>query len=482
MFLKTWFLLALLSAVHAIWPAPQKLTTGDKVLFIDQTLAVTYNGGHVRWSSSPPDASSYDPIRDTEIDFHEQLPYTYGYLPTEGSSFNSKDIVQSAISRTFNAIFRENFVPWKLRPRNSDFEPDVYTAKTYLRALEITQTHPDTHNTFKPKPGDVDESYTLRLSDDGTVKIIAKSSTGIIRALESFVQLFYQHSTGTFWYTTLAPVYIEDAPKFSHRGVMLDVARCFLDVKDVKRTIDAMSWNKLNKLHIHATDSQSWPLDIPALPELAAKGAYRKGLSYSPKDLAEIQQYAVYRGVQVIVEIDMPGHIGSVSHAYPELIVAYNEQPYHWWCLEPPCGALKLNSPAVDRFLDTLFEDLLPRLRGYSSYFHMGGDELNRNDSMLDEGVRSNDTEVLQPLLQRFIDKTHARIRKGGLIPIVWEEILLDWEIKLGKDVVIHSWLGGDSLQRLTEAGHQVIDSNYHYWVSWFTFQTFDDVCGTFQS
>ncbi|KAK1452337.1 glycosyl hydrolase family 20 [Colletotrichum melonis] len=451
-----------------IWPAPKKLSTGKSVLFISQTLEITYNGGSVRWRpSSASTSTSHDETQDTENFFNVQLPYTYGYNPASGSTFNSKDIVQGGVSRAMAAIFQQNFVPWKFHPKNSDFEPDVYAAdKKAVKSLQITQTGEDKPSTFKPVAGDVDESYALNITEDGSATLTAKSSTGILRGLETFVQLFHQHTSGTSWYTTLAPVSIEDSPEYSHRGIMIDTARNFFPVQDVLRVIDAMSWNKLNRLHIHITDSQSWPLDIPAMPDLAAKGAYRKGLSYSPEDLAKIQEYAVHRGIEPVIEIDMPGHIGSVSFAYPELIVAYNEKPYTWWCVEPPCGAFKMNDTRVDEFLDKLFDDLLPRVGPYTAYFHTGGDELNKNDSMLDEGIRSNSSEVLQPLLQKFMDKNHARIRKHGLIPLVWEEMPLEWNITLGDDVVIQSWLGGDSVKKLTSKGHKVIDSNYNYWYS----------------
>ncbi|WYZ34953.1 hypothetical protein EsH8_I_001229 [Colletotrichum jinshuiense] len=429
-----------LSQVNAgIWPAPKKLSAGKSVLFISQTLEITYNGG--------------------------SLPYTYGYSPAPGSTFNSKDIVQGGVSRAMGAIFQQNFVPWKFHEKNSQFEPDVYAAdKKSVKSLQITQTGEDKPGTFKPVAGEVDESYALNITEDGSATIVAKSSIGVLRGLETFVQLFYQHTTGTSWYTPLAPIAIEDEPVYPHRGILIDVARNFYPVEDVLRVIDAMSWNKLNRIHIHITDSQSWPLDIPAMPDLSAKGAYRKGLSYTPEDLAKIQEYAVHRGIEPIIEIDMPGHIGSVSFAYPELIVAYNEQPYYWWCVEPPCGAFKMNDSRVDEFLDKLFDDLLPRVNPYAAYFHTGGDELYKNDSMLDEGIRSNSSEVLQPLLQKFMDKNHARIRKHGLAPFVWEEMPLEWNITLGDDVVIQSWLGGSSVKTLTSAGHKVIDSNYNYW------------------
>ncbi|AEO53435.1 glycoside hydrolase family 20 protein [Thermothelomyces thermophilus ATCC 42464] len=428
-------LLAALQPVAAIWPAPQSLTTGSSVLYLNQNIKVTYNG--------------------------ESIPYTYGYVSRE---LTSKEVVQAGISRTLAGIFESKFVPWKLHKRGSKWEPDLSQGQQWIKTLEIVQKGKDEPSTFKPLAGQVDESYNLTVSAKGEAKLAAVSSIGVLRGLETFSQLFYQHSAGTFWYTPFAPVSVQDAPKFPHRGVLIDTARNFLPVADILRTIDAMAWSKLNRLHVHVTDSQSWPLVIPSLPEVSEKGAYHPSQTYSPEDVEKIQTYGAERGVEVYFEIDMPGHIGVVSLSHPELIVAYNLQPYQWWCQEPPCGAFKLNNTAVDAFLDKLFDDLLPRLAPYSAYFHTGGDELNRNDSMLDEGIRSNDTEVLRPLLQKFIDKQHARVRAAGLTPITWEEIPLEWEVDMAKDTVVQSWLGGDAVKTLTSKGYQVIDSNYNFW------------------
>ncbi|KAK3300299.1 glycoside hydrolase superfamily [Chaetomium fimeti] len=449
-----------LQPVAAIWPAPQSLTKGSSVLYLHQNIKVTYNGESVCWSSSPHHVCLDDGV-DTKQFLYQQLPYTYGYVP---SKVTSKEVVQAGLSRTLAGIFDSKFVPWRLHKPGSEWEPDLSQGQNWLETLEIVQTSEDEPSAFKPLAGEVDESYNLTVSAEGAVKLTTVSSIGVLRGLETFSQLFYQHSTGTSWYTPYAPVSVQDAPKFRHRGVMMDTARYFFPVSDILRTIDAMSWNKMNRLHVHVTDSQSWPLEIPSLPEVSEKGAYHPSQTYSPEDIEHIQTYGAVRGVEVYFEIDMPGHIGVVSLSHPELIVAYNELPYHWWCAEPPCGAFKLNNTAVDDFLETLFDDLLPRLAPHSAYFHTGGDELNKNDSMLDEGIRSNSSEVLQPLLQKFVDTQHAHVRKAGLTPIAWEEIPLEWNITMPLDTVIQTWLGGDSVKKVTGLGHQVIDSNYNFW------------------
>lgn len=462
--------LATISPVSAVWPTPQSYSKGSSVLYLHQNIEITYNGAF--------------------------LPYTYGYT---AQGLSSKEIVQAAISRALGSIFDDKFVPWMLKRRGelAKFEPDVYKGQKWLKTLQIVQTAEDKSSAFKPLAGEVDESYNLTLSTEGEVKLTAVSAVGILRGLETFTQLFYQHSTGTFWYTPFAPVAIQDSPRFPHRGILFDTARHWFSIADIKRTIDAMAFSKLNRLHVHVTDSQSWPLVVPALPELSEKGAYSPAQTYSPADIEGLQRYGAVRGVQVYLEIDMPGHIGVVAESHPELIVAYDAQPYYWWCAQPPCGAFKLNNTAVDSFLEKLFDDVLPRVAPYSAYFHTGGDELNANDSMLDEGIRSNDTEVLQPLLQKFIDAQHARVRKYGLTPMIWEEIPLHWNVTIGKDTVVQAWLGADSVKTLTGMGHKVIDSNYNFWYldcgrgQWLTFENgeawdeffpFNDWCGPTKS
>jgi hexosaminidase len=371
--------------------------------------------------------------------------------------------VDYAIKQAHDTIFNKGFVPWKFRPRGWK-EPELDEATSVSSVnLELLQADPE--NVGKPLAGSVDESYTLSLTEEGQTTITANSSVGLARGLNTFTQLFYKHSQGGA-YTLLAPVEIYDAPKFEHRGINLDVARNWIPIEDIKRTIDAVAYTKMNRFHLHATDAQSWPLEIPSLPELAAKGAYGPDLIYTVDDFNEIQRHAAIQGVEMITEIDMPGHTSSVHYSNPDLIAAFNAQPdWDTYCAEPPCGSLKLNSSRVDDFLDTLMGDLLPRIYPYSTYFHTGGDEVNKNTYNLDDTVRSNDSAVLQPLMQEFIDRNHDQVRSLGLTPIVWEEMLLDWNLTLGKDVIVQSWQSDEAVAKIVEAGYKALVGNYNYWV-----------------
>ena len=457
------FLLFACSANHvlAIWPAPQSITSGGSVLWIAPSVHVTYNGGSV-WPSSFP----YDFYSGTEEVLGGQMQRPY--VASSGDSFSSQAIVDGAVSRALQTLFTQNIIPWKLVARNelAEFEPAANSQKTYITSLAITQTGTDNSTTFKPLAGQVDESYSLNVGTDGTANITAVSSTGLLHGLQTFIQLFYQHSTGAGMYTNLAPISITDAPKFPHRGLNLDVSRNWYPVTDILRTIDALSWNKFNVLHIHMTDSQSWPMDIPALPLLSQKGAYQTGLSYSPSDIQLIQTYAIQRGINVVIEFDMPGHTTSIGLAYPNLIAAFEAKPWDTYCAEPPCGTLQLNNPDVDTFLETLFSDVLPRVQKYTAYFHTGGDEVNAQAYTLDPTVKSNDAKIIAGYIQKLVDRNHARVRAAGLAPIVWEEMLLNWNLTLGGDVVVQSWLSDDSVAAIVKQGHKALAGNYNFWVS----------------
>lgn len=459
MWFLIYYLLFLSCEVLAIWPQPVSFEKGNSTLWISEGLKVTYNG------------ASCSNVRGVSFlgypGFHtEQVSHGQSSLSSSATNFDSHSLVEAAVSRTLDTLFKQNFVPWKLLPRNSNFEPeDCDCDKPRIESLAIIQTGKDDSSTFKPLAGQVDESYNLTITTSGQATINAVSYIGVLHALETFTQLFYQHSEKGI-YTNTAPVTITDSPKFQHRGLNMDVSRNWFPVKDILRTIDAISWNKFNRLHLHMTDSQSWPMDVPAIPELSKKGAYQKGLSYSPKDIQRIQTYGIARGVEVFIEFDMPGHTTSIAYSHPELIAVYDMQPYDGYCNEPPCGTLKLNSSAVYNFLDKLFADVLPRVSPYSSYFHTGGDEVNIQDYLFDETVKSNDTKVLQPLIQKLVDHTHGLIRKAGLSPIVWEEMALVWNLTLGEDVVVQTWQGGNAIANITANGHKVIAGDYNFWAS----------------
>lgn len=311
-----------------------------------------------------------------------------------------------------------------------------------------------------------DESYGIEISEDGEAVITSSTPIGTLRGLQTFQQLFYAHSSKKGTYTPYAPVSITDSPKWAHRGLNLDIARNPIQPKDVKRVIDVLSTAKMSRLHIHATDSQAWPLEIPSMPELAKKGAYHPALIWSASDLEDVQLHGLERGVSVFVEIDMPGHTGSIAHAFPDLITAFNEKDWSTYALEPPSGQLKLDSPEVNDFLDELMADLLPRVSPFTPFFHTGGDELNLNAHKLDETVRSNDTAVISPLVRKLVSRVHRHLIDNNLTPIVFEEMLTDHNLTspAGEDIIIQVWQESKTLKEVLSRGHKALFGDYHQW------------------
>lgn len=175
----------------------------------------------------------------------------------------------------------------------SNFEPTVDSGSTYIRSIRLQQNSSDPDDIAKPKVGSVDESYTLSVTSAGDVTITAHSSIGLLYGLTTFTQLFYLHSNGDV-YTPMAPVDISDKPKFGWRGLNVDSSRTFKPMADMYAMIDALSFNKMNRLHWHVTDAQAWPLEIPSMPELADKGAYARFQKYSAADVQALQEYGEY--------------------------------------------------------------------------------------------------------------------------------------------------------------------------------------------
>jgi hexosaminidase len=117
---------------------------------------------------------------------------------------------------------------------------------------------------------------------------------------------------------TLSRVLIEDSPEYSYRGLLLDTARNFIPIPSILRTLDGMSTCKLNAFHWHITDSQSFPLEIPNMPEINSFGAYSESQIYRVSEIKSIIEYAKNRGIRVIFEFDSPSHVGQGFQWGPE--------------------------------------------------------------------------------------------------------------------------------------------------------------------
>ena len=132
--------------------------------------------------------------------------------------------------------------------------------------------------------------------------------------------------------------------------------------------------------------------------------------------------------------------------------------------MEPPAGQLKLNSPDVPPFLTKLLNDLLPRSAPFSSHFHVGGDDLNLEAYKIDETVSSSSKELIRPLLQKLMNHVISLVHSHGLTPVIWADMLLEWNLDLPPDVIIQTWRSASSLSDVVAKGHRALFGPCEEW------------------
>lgn len=378
------------------------------------------------------------------------------------SAAETARLVEHAFERTKLAMLKLPFVLEKLRQQGISVDPPTKAHESViLRSIVVEEVVDST----SPDVDTSSEWYCLRLGSDGKCLIQIGSHIGINRAMATFMQLFHCHSNQqSHLYCGSCPLTIQDEPVFEHRGLNLDISRNVIYPADVRRVLEGMWLNKMNKLHLHATDSQSWPLEIPSMPDLANKGAYGAHQIWTVADVQHVQQFGEDRGVEVYFEIDLPGHTASIHHSFPELIVAYKQKPWDQYAMEPPAGQLKLKSNSVRDFISRLFDDFLPRVAKHSNFFHIGGDEFNKKVYTLEQGLESESKEILQPLLQEFFDLCVSKLDEHALNPILWEDALLEWDIEFPKSAIFQAWKSQESLSGIVKRGHRALFGPCQYW------------------
>lgn len=218
------------------------------------------------------------------------------------------------------------------------------------------------------------EGYTLEASAEG-VRIGAATAAGAFWGVQTLRQLVPAACEGDP--LTVDAVRIADHPRFAYRGAMLDVARHFFAVADVKRFIDAIVLLKVNHLHLHLTDDQGWRLEIASWPELARHGGSTgsdgsAGGHYSKDEYRELVAYAAERHVTVVPEIDMPGHTNAALASYPELNPG-GVAPALYTGAEVGFSTLLTGDSTTDRFVRDVVGEVAELTPG--PYLHIGGDE-----------------------------------------------------------------------------------------------------------
>lgn len=337
---------------------------------------------------------------------------------------------------------------------------------------------------FETKESIPNEGYILDIQKS-EISIQASSDAGFFYAIQSLKQMmpvsFFEkkEQKTTTWRIPL--VKIEDAPAFGWRGYMLDVSRHFFEVEKVKEVLDFMAELKLNRFHWHLADDQGWRVEIKAYPKLTEIGAWRMdyknidetksdwwgrptqkegenatyGGFYTQEEIKEIIAYAKERYIEVIPEIDMPGHAQATIAAYPE-IGCLNASKF-----VATGGVFQNNTynPGKEKtfeFAETMLNEVMD-LFPYE-YVHIGGDECNKNQWKIDPDaqrrMREEGLKTEEELQSYFIKRIEKMINARGRIMIGWDEIL---EGGLAPNAVVMSWRGEEGGITAAKAGHEVI-------------------------
>ncbi|WP_307793886.1 family 20 glycosylhydrolase [Actinotalea soli] len=275
------------------------------------------------------------------------------------------------------------------------------------------ETAPTCGAALRPVPG----AYALRVVP-GEVDLVARERTGLLHGLATLAQLV-QHPL-----SRIAACQVVDAPRYPWRGLSLDLARRFHGPATVRTVIDVMASLKLGVLHLHLTDDQGWRLEIPSRPELTARSggtAVDGGPAgfLTVEEYAGLVAYAAERGVVVVPEIDLPGHVNAALHACPELNPSGQAAPPYTG-IEVGFSRLDATLPATDAFLVDVLDDVAAMTPG--PWVHLGGDE-----------ALASDPEEYRVLVTRAAEI----LRAAGKEVVGWQELA---RLSLGPGSAVQYW------------------------------------------
>ncbi|XP_015190676.1 PREDICTED: beta-hexosaminidase subunit beta-like [Polistes dominula] len=372
------------------------------------------------------------------------------------------DIINKTIDRYMAIIITEaRIARTSVTKQSTARDHEFY--KGELNNLDIELKNPCEHNGEHWPHLFMNESYTLEINTRPQRAILSADSVwGIIRGLETFSQIVVPSGDGPVLKVNCQT--IVDSPKLRHRGLLLDTSRHFLPVDDICTTLDAMSYNKLNVLHWHIVDDNSFPYLSSMYPDLAAKGAYHFSMIYTPNDIQYIVEYARLRGIRVIPEFDTPGHVASWGLAYPEFLTQCYGSDGNPNGKLGPINPIKLE---VYEFMRKLFSEIVRVFP--DQYVHLGGDEVPfdcwASNPEIKTYMQANNMSKNFALLEGdYISRILEITKRLEAKSIVWQEVF-DNGVNLPNSTVVHVWTGRwqNELERAVKAGHPVLLSACWY-------------------
>ena len=363
------------------------------------------------------------------------------------------------------------------------YAPGVYETDAGFRRIVSSAVLPDIVFVSKARRADVmlgvdslmdREEYRLEISS-GRAVITGGSAAGVRWGLQTFSQLLigcadrYRDGEGI----VLPGVRINDRPRFAYRGAMLDCCRHFFTVDEVKSFIDIMVLHKLNVFHWHLTDDQGWRIEIKKYPQLTETGSVRKetlvghiqkskeydgtpyGGYYTQDDIREVVAYASERGVTIIPEIEMPGHVQAALAACPYLgCRGEGYQVRTTWGISR--DAVCLGNDAVYTF----FQDVLDEVAGLfpGEVIHIGGDEVRTDDwkscPRCQAKMKELGLEDERQLQGHLVSMMEDHLLSRGKRILGWDEIL---SAGVSEDAIVMSWRGPSGGIKAASMGNDVI-------------------------
>lgn len=316
------------------------------------------------------------------------------------------------------------------------------------------------------------EAYKLNVSKE-QVRIEAARPAGFYYALQTLKQLMPRNvmagvatSDRSQW--SLPSVEIEDAPRFEWRGFMLDEGRHFFGKDEIKRVIDMMATYKMNRFHWHLTEDQGWRIEIKKYPKLTETGAWRNskvlaygdvkpdgeryGGFYTQKDIKEIVAYAKKKFIEIIPEIDIPGHSQAAVAAYPEFLACDPENKHEVWLRQGiSTDVINVANPKAMQFAKDVIDELTELFP--FNYIHLGGDECptrkwQQNEEckkLLSEIGSSNFRDLQIYFYKQLKDYIATKPADQQRQLIFWNEVLHGNTSMLGNDITIMAWIGANA-------------------------------------
>ena len=324
-----------------------------------------------------------------------------------------------------------------------------------------------------------EEEYTLSIAKTG-VTIKGGSEKAVFYGLQSLRQVIF-HAKGNAKKVAVECMEVKDKPHFGYRGGMLDVCRHIFSVDEVKKFIDILAMHKMNRLHWHLTEDQGWRIEIKKYPNLMKVGSMRKetavglhnkketpkydgkpyGGYFTQDEVRDIVRYAAERYIEVIPEIDMPGHMVAALASYPEL--GCTKGPYEVrtrWGISKDvlCAGRESTFEFVEGVLAEVLE-LFP-----SKYIHVGGDECPKDRWKLcpdcQQRIKEEGLKDEFELQSYFIHRVEKFLAKNGRHLIGWDEIL---EGGISKTATIMAWRGAKRGIAAAKLGNDVIMTPTHF-------------------